>query len=395
MRAFFYFSSSTKWDFLRKGDFSYLRNVLNVERLSFEESKRILERRFEVISPGSKPPFSDSALRLLTSILNGNPRNIIYASGRLMQLAHSENHDFVYEDLISRTYGDEAQRNMQVDYEEILRSDKVASKGALLLWRACTGSPTTERKALLEFVGKLYEGTHQVEGISFPSRLTDSGCVKVTIEADGKKVGCITEEIVTFFDRWRELGHNISDFVDWYSEILLEPPLVPHSYQILEELYEYLQETEAKQKLKDSWDSYIDLETIREPSDILFHSWRMLQKLILAFCSECGTLKLRLQKSTIEDVAEFQALSMLGITSPDDVSFFARFHKALKLTKIRLQAFGTIASLYRECQGSSGRREAEGIKIQAKMSYEELLLEWINYERSLRKNIRVSQANHQ
>jgi|YelNatPaOPRAMG01_1025707.scaffolds.fasta_scaffold01019_17 Cdc6-like AAA superfamily ATPase len=374
-RTFFYISSSTRWDFLQNQDFSYLAGVFYVEKLDFAECKRILEKRFEICSPGSKPPFTDSALQLLISIFNGNPRRFILAAGHLLRLAHDNDMNIVTEELVKKAYGEESRRRLQEDYEEIISADKKAGNGALLIWYLCTKIPSTDVKKTLDDLIMVYKGKkHVAEHISNLDFLEGAKCLERS-EADGSV--SLHEDVISFFKKIEEMGHSLFDFAQWYSSIRLEPPGIPYCYKMIQELYSSLRNYEAKKNLVVSWEIYFSLEISTDQLEILSLCWKMLAKEITAFCLEYGTYRRRRTESTIEDVSRRKAVEFLGVTEHEAKELLINFLEALHSTKIELQNFGLIAAIFQKSYTGSGIMEANLIKEQAKLVYDELLKKWL------------------
>jgi len=376
-KSFFYFSSSTRWEFVKKQEFSYLSNIFYIKRADFLEGKRILKRRFEVSSPGSKLPITDQAIELLISIFNGNPRRVILATGHLLRLAHDRDLDIVDYDLVKQTYSEESRQGFKEDYEEIIATDSKASKGALMIWYLCTRVPPENRMVVLDCLVKIYKKSVKKNESFLLEVLENTGCIRLSQE--GKQQIQIHEDIISFFKKWEELGHNIFDFSEWYSDTHVEPPTIPYSYKLVQDLYNRLKSHGAKKNLRDSWDLYFNLEVTSEPLDILYYSWRLLEKMVIAFCIWSGTYEIKLVETTIEDIASRKALEFLGITDPNAKDLLIRFNFALRKTMIKLKNFGLIGTVYQKTQNGSGIKEARSIKDQAKQIYTELLEKWCTY----------------
>lgn len=375
-RTFFYISSSTRWDFLKKQEFSYLGGVFNITRLDFIEGKRILEKRFEVTNPGSKPPFTDGALRLLMSIFNGHPRRFVLASGHLLRLAHDKDVNIVDEELVKEAYGEESRKRFQEDYEEIISADRNAGNGALLLWHLCTKIPSSmDVKKVLDDLVMIYEDKkYATEHLSSLNFLEETKCLEHS-KTDGSLK--LNKDIVLLFKKIVEMGHSLFDFTEWYASIRLEPPGIPYCYKIIQDLYPLLSCYDAKKNLAESWDIYFALDVSCDPLEILDLSWKALVKEITAFCIECGTYETKLKETTIEDVARRKAIEFLGITDFETKQLLIKFLEALRYTRIELQSFGLIATIFQKCYTGSGIVEAITIREQAKHVYEELLKKWL------------------
>lgn len=375
-RTFFYISSSNRWNFLKDKDFSYLSSTFVVSRINFLEARRILERRFEIFSPGSKPPFTDPALRSLVSIFNGNPRMVIFAAGRLLRVAHEKDVNIIDDKLVREVYGEESIKRFRDDYEEIILTDKKAGYGALIIWHLCTLAPPDQRKEALDYLTLIYTGDVKERNESLIGILEASGCIK-SYPKDGSMQ--IHQAIVSFYNKWKELGHTPSEFNEWYSTHLQEPPGIPYSYNLIQGLCKRIKEYDAMKNLMDSWNTYFNLEISTEPLEILYLSWKMLENEIKAFCIEYGTYKLKLTKTTLEDVATEKALEFLGIRDHQTRELLMKLNIALRLARIDFESFGIVASVYQKTCNGSGIKEANLIKEQAKLAYNELLKKWLDY----------------
>jgi len=286
---------SDKWaNMFRQQDLSYMnyRNRLHLDRLSQEETKKMLEKRFDGVfkKENYRFPFSDDAIRLLNTCASGNPREIIQRSRPLLIKGAEQRLKKITAFQVNEMFGEDRGKALVSDFDAVVASSELAETGAVCIYRLAS-DPAVPPTICLPQLGKILAGSEADSEIL--DRLIRNGCVtrEKVLDPQGKKV--VTKisaagPVLEFFREWKDkYKHDFDEFVEWYRYELREPPKITRTEKLLRYLVENSRGVVLK-KLEESLQSFINLEGTHRRDEIILCAWHMCQTAIVAFCQEFG-----------------------------------------------------------------------------------------------------------
>jgi Cdc6-like AAA superfamily ATPase len=357
LKTFIYLSASTKWDFMSSSELSYLKKTLVVFRLTPVEAKSILVRRFEVDNPGVKPPFTDDAIAGLVSIVRGNARDFIFKSGEVLKVAYDKNRPQVDRDLLSDVYGNDMKASLHESFQEIVKGNDLAAKGAFEIFEVCVPKSREQRRSYLTALMKLYREAplDSPESKALVLDLERQGWIYRS-PIDGRKPR-IYDEIRVFLREWEGFGHLLEDFVDWYSMGSPEPAGLPQTYRYVRDTCRRISEAEAISSIEASWTKYRQLDRPNDPVEIVGTAYEMLKDMMKGYCQHVfGLPSARLLTGTILEA----------------------FERALSTSDIQFELMGFIYSVSNIAArtGPFSSADATAVMEPARRAYSEFMRQW-------------------